>query len=184
MASCLLSAPAPTRGQLSELLCGCGCGLLLCKSLPPHPRLHLVQGRGWRQERGKGLRVDRRHLGYRRQVGADLQPKYDRGWGLPSVKKCPQAFCRKDTPVGSLMSFTCSGHVAPHAGAQAYHLPKHSHTQRQPSCAQTLPEHRAGVTTSDSCKELCPPTQAPSTISRSVPGTAPTVDVIPLPPPQ
>lgn len=50
---------------------------MLCKSLPP--TLSRGEGRGWRQEKGKGLRVDRRHLGYRRQVGADLQPKYDRG---------------------------------------------------------------------------------------------------------
>lgn len=96
-ASGLLPVPAPTLGFIlrervpSELLSGCGCGLLCC-SPPPPPRP--CRGEGLEAgAQGNGLRVGRRHLGYRRQVGADLQPKYDRGCSLPRKESAPKPFC-------------------------------------------------------------------------------------------
>lgn len=56
-------------------------------------------------EEENGLQVERRFLGYRKQVGTDLYPKYDRGllWGPPFLEKAsaPQTFCWTVEPVES-----------------------------------------------------------------------------------
>lgn len=101
------------------------------------------------------------------------------GFSLSEKGKFPTAFvlegcpCREfDAPQLQLLSRTMRLGPSPH----------NTHTKKQPSCAQTLPEHKAGVTTSDSCARLCPH-EALATTSRSIPGTAPIVDAIPHYPP-
>lgn len=89
-------------------------------------------------------------------------------------------FLKTESATTAFLLKGCLLHAVPHAGPR--HTPSNTltHTQRQPSCAQTHPERRAGVTASDSCTRLCPPAEARATTSRSTPGTASTVDAISL----
>lgn len=70
-----------------------------------------------------GLGVEGRYLGYRRQVGTDLQLRYDRGRAMSSFsenRKCHHSLSAERMP------FTCS----PTCWAQAHPL-QHTHTHSE-----------------------------------------------------
>lgn len=103
-------------------------------------------------EEDNGLQVGRRCLSYRRQLGIALQPKNERGVVGTSLSEKSKPFCGKDVPVESWMPLPAVPVQSCVLGPR-HPTSKHTHTctVSEPSCTQTLPEHRAGVTTSDSC---------------------------------
>lgn len=106
-----------------------------------------AEGRGW-SRRGAQPGVASRCLGCRRQVGPDLWPKNDgwAWWGLPPEGgKCPPSFCAKDAPADTWMPLPAAS-VRSLRWAPGKHPPPPPppNTRREPSCVQTLPEHRAG----------------------------------------